>query len=87
VLGSGLFNTDKDEAGCDADGCKEGAGATIVARCNPAPVFEPSEAVFYSVPFFVERLVEVVLDFAVLLRRDARFDPFVDQALRNQSQS
>jgi hypothetical protein len=55
--------------------------ATVISRCDPAPIFEPSEGVFNFVPFFVERLVVVVLDFAALFRRDAWIDPFFDQGI------
>ena len=55
--------------------------AAIVARRDPPPVFEPSEHVFYSVTFFIERLVEIMLDFAVASGRNARLDALLDQCL------
>ena len=56
-------------------------GAPIIARCDPAPIFEPSEAVFDLVTLFVKRLIVMMLDFAVLFRRDARLDSLFDQGL------
>ena len=55
--------------------------ATVISRCDPPPVFEPSKGVFDFVPLFVERLVVIVLDFAALFRRDAWIDPFFDQGV------
>ena len=54
-------------------------GATIIAGCDAPPVLEPSERVFDFMTVFVERLVIGVLDFAVLFRRDAGLDLFLDQ--------
>ena len=54
-------------------------GAAIIAGCDAAPVFEPTEGVFYFVTLFVEGLIIGMLDFAVPFRRDAGFDPLFDQ--------
>jgi len=56
-------------------------GAPVITRCDPPPIFEPSEAVFYLVTLFVERLIVVMLDFTVLFRRDAGIDSFFDEGL------
>jgi hypothetical protein len=46
--------------------------AFVVAGCDPPPVFDPAEDIFDLVALAVELLVRVVLDLAVLARRDAR---------------
>lgn len=54
-------------------------GAAIITGCDPPPIFQPSEGVFYFVTLFVELLVVGMLDLAVPFRRDARLDAFFDQ--------
>ena len=54
-------------------------GASIVARCNPPPVFDPGEAVFNFVPLFVKRLIVSLRLPAVLFGRDAGLDAPFDQ--------
>ena len=53
--------------------------AAVVSRSDAPPVFEPAERVFDFMALFVEGLIVIMLDFAVLFRRDAGFDPFFDQ--------
>ena len=47
-------------------------GASIIARCYAAPVLDPAEDVFDLVALALEVLVVMVLDLAVLARRNAR---------------
>ena len=56
-------------------------GASVIAGCDAAPVFQFSEAVFYDVALFVEIFIVLMLHFAVLFRRDARLNAFLTQSL------
>ena len=55
--------------------------APVITCRDPPPIFEPSEAVLYPVTLFVERLIVVMLDFAVLFRRDAGLNASFDEGL------
>ena len=54
---------------------------SVIARCNPPPVFDPGKAVLNFVALFVKRLVVGLRVLAVFLRRDAGLDAFVEKRL------
>ena len=49
-------------------------GASIVARCNSSPVFEPGKQVFHPVPGFVCGLAVFNCFFSVFLWRNTGFN-------------
>ena len=63
-------------------------GASVVTGCDAAPVLDPAKDIFDLVALAVEVLVVVVLDLAVIARRNARRGAASGQrAARNQSLS
>src|SRR3978361_2363324 len=75
ALGSGLIDPEQ-HSGCDDDGRHESMGASVVARCDPAPILELCKHVFDTRPLSVELGVVGKLDLAVLASGDAGLDPF-----------
>lgn len=61
-------------AACCGDGNRgnEGMCASVVTGCDPAPVLDPSEDGLDLMALAVDFLVIVVLDLAILARRNAR---------------
>ena len=62
-------------------------GVPVITRCDSTPILEPPKTVFDLVALFVEGLIVVMLDFAVLFRRNAGSMLISIKALRNQSLS